>query len=87
MSQSNEITTALEYVIYQEARGKFAANGIDVTQAKTIMKAVYSRFLEDYVEFNTLSRLQTNKPEEQTKTGTVDELMEDFRKTGLSGGE
>lgn len=66
MSQYNEIATALEYVIYQDARAKFTANNMDVGQAKMIMRAVYSRFLEDYVEFNTLSRLQANEPK---KTG------------------
>ena len=70
--KNKEILTALEYVIYQDVKQKFVANSCDIEEARLIMKSVYCRFLENYLEYETLKSISKQDGEtENEKDGNV----------------
>lgn len=82
--------TALEQVIYLSAKSQFAVNQVSPAEARLIMKAVSERFSEACLEQFVMERVSM-KPQEssepqktETRTGSAEELMQDFRKTGFT---
>ena len=79
--------TALENIIYHYACTQFELNQIPPSEARIVMKCVYSRFQELYLNNDLMNRIsvqQAGAPSKEVKrTGTPEELMEDFKKTGF----
>lgn len=81
--------TALENLIYQYACTQFELNKIPPTQALVIMKCVNSRFQEIALNTDLMNRISiqqtdANLNKGEKRTGTAEELMEDFKKTGFT---
>lgn len=84
---TGEKMTVLENLIYQYACTQFELNQIPPSEARIVMKCVYSRFQELSLNNDLMSRVsiqQAGAPSKEVKrTGTPEELMEDFKKTGF----
>lgn len=85
MNDGNEKLLAMEALINQFVETQFIANGVNATEAVLVMKSVYAYFCDAFLRDSMRSRIKFNEsgvPE--TKTGTQEELMEDFKKMGFS---
>lgn len=85
---TGEKFTVLENIIYQYACTQFELNQIAPSEARIVMKCVYSRFQELCLNNDLMNRVsiqQAGAPSKEVKkTGTPEELMEDFKKTGFT---
>lgn len=78
----------LENLIYNFATTQFALNEATPTQAKIVLEGVYSKFQEQCLNHILMSRVTLQQAGEAAKgverTGTVEDLMEDFSKAGFT---
>lgn len=81
---NQEKLIAIETLIRRFAETQFASNNVHPVHAMLIMKSICLKFMDVYVSDSLYSRINFDKDEApKTKTGTVDELIESFNKTGL----
>lgn len=84
MNNEKEKLVALETLIRRFAETQFATNNVHPVLAMLIMKAVCMKFMDVYISDSLYSRINFDKDEKpQTKTGTIDDLMESFNNTGI----
>lgn len=77
-----EKLTFWEEVIYSDTMKMLSENGVPTTLQRIVMEGVYSRFQANVIaEISINNALKEKKVEE--KTGTVEELKEDYKKTGV----
>lgn len=80
MEQFALMSTAL----YQTARQLFAQNNISPLEAMLVMEHVTGRFRGECMESVIAGSIPQPEPATETvKTGTAEELMEDFNNTGF----
>lgn len=85
MNDGNEKLLAMEALINQFVETQFAANGVNATEAVLIMKSVYAHFSDAFLRYSMCNRIKFNDPDApEVRTGTKEELMEDFQKMGFS---
>lgn len=85
MDNRNEKLLAMEALINQFAVNQFAANGVTSTEAVLIMKSVYAHFSDAFLRDSMRNRIKFNNPDvPEARTGTKEELLEDFKRMGLS---
>ncbi len=79
-----EMLMAVKTVIQGFANKQFAANGISYVEAMLIAKAIYSDIADRCFTESIGKRIKFDDPRQtETKIGTVDELMEDFKDSGF----
>jgi len=74
--------TALENIIFQYACTQFDLNKIPVSEARIVMKCVYSRFQELCLNADLMNRVSIQQPQgtkiSVQQSGTTEELKERF---------
>lgn len=74
--------TALENIIFQYACTQFDLNQIPPSEARIVMKCVYSRFQELCLNSDLMNRVSIQQPQGISKSvpqsGTTEELKERF---------
>lgn len=78
---------ALENIIYQYACTQFNLNQIPPSEARVVMKCVYSRFQELCLDNDLMSRISIQQPQNTgdsvKQTGTTEEFIEALNKSGF----
>ena len=88
--KNGEKLIAIESIIFQFAQGQFAANNISPLEARLIMEAVDGKFQKIGLESVLMGMIQIAGPndgvavENEKHTGTAEELMDAFKKTGFA---
>lgn len=79
--------TALENIIYQYACTQFELNQIPPSEARIVMKCVYSRFQELCLNNDLMSRVSIQQAQDTggsvKRSGTTEEFMDALKKTGF----
>ena len=80
--------TALENMIYNYACTQFDLNQIPPSQARIIMKCVYSRVQERCIDNDVMTHVSIqqvdNGPQTTEKSGTIEDFMKDYEKAGFT---